>query len=148
MHAYYVRDAAPLDAAPPTLARKTLEWDDTNGMSMVTENLVEGVEGMRILYGARTVNDALFYTDANGVTDWEDIAAVRVHLLVRTLAPEPSHDDEATYVLGDTEVDFADANFATSLSQGAQLRNFHRRVVSATVMLRNKSIIDQTEQQP
>lgn len=149
--AYYIRDADPLDADPPTLARKTLEWDDTNGMSIVTEDLVEGIEGMRILYGERTGTgtDALLFRGANGgVGDWENVDAVRVHLLVRTIEPDPTHHDEATYVLGDTDVNFADANFATSLSQGAQLRNFHRRVVSATVMLRNKPIIDGTEEQP
>jgi type IV pilus assembly protein PilW len=142
---YYIRDSDPLDSAPPALARKTLKWNTTDGMAIVTEDLVEGVEGMRILYGERNNNDVLRFTGANNVVDWEDVEAVRLHLLVRTIEPDRSYEDEATYVLGDIRVDFADASFATDLSQGAQLRRFHRSVVSATVMLRNKPIIDGSE---
>jgi hypothetical protein len=37
------------------------------------------------------------------------------------------------------------ATSGTALSQGAQLRNFHRQVVSSTVMLRNKPIVNPTD---
>ncbi len=141
-HAYYIQDLDELDDEPPTLARKTLQWDAAQGMSIVTEDLVEGVEGMRILYGEATGDGPPRFRDAANVGNWNDIEAVRVHLLVRTIEPDRSHHDSATYTLGDRVVT---ATSGTVLSQGAQLRNFHRRVVSATVLLRNKSIISGAE---
>jgi hypothetical protein len=152
--AYYIRDTDPLDNKPPTLSRKTLQWDVVTGMSIVTEDLVEGVEGMRVLYSDRPPsawpasqtksNRELvpFKNAAAKNIEWANhsISAVRIHLLVRSLEPDRSHEDDSKYTLGDTVVDLATASFATSLSQGAQLRNFHRIVVSATATIRNKNL--------
>jgi type IV pilus assembly protein PilW len=140
--AYYVKDVSATDNIPPTLARKTLEWDATDGMSVVTEDLVEGVEGMRVLYATPSSEDTPEFHGASNITNWEDVTAVRVFLLVRTVDPDRAHADDASYVLGDTTVQ---ATSGTALSQGAQLRNFHRQVVSSTVMLRNKPIVNPTD---
>ncbi len=150
-HVYYIRDANPLDDQPPTLSRKTLQWTSETGMTLEVEDLVEGVEAMRVQFGVRKDEESdtdtilHFYSAAN-VPDieWENqrFEAVRVALLLRSLHPDRSYSDTSTYVLGDVEADFATGSFATNLSQGAELRNFHRRVITDTIWSRNRSIIE------
>ncbi len=53
----------------------------------VAQELVEGVEDMQILYGVDTDNDQFpnQYVSADGVGDWEDVVAVRISLLMRSI---------------------------------------------------------------
>lgn len=130
--AYYV--LAPSDGDPrpaPALARKVMEWDDAEGMGLVTEDLVEGVEGMRFLYGVATDDALPIFENAEDVGNWEDVVAVKVYLLLRTIEPDRNYTDNKAYTLGDVTV------------TAAQGTHYHRAVLSTTVMLRNKPIVDQ-----
>jgi len=136
--AYYVRGNAN-DAEPPALARMTLEWDNATGMNVVSEDLVEGVEGMRILYGVSATDQPETYEPASTVSNWSDVVSVQVHLLLRTTQPDRSYNDDRIYKMGDLTVT---ATSSSMLSQEATLRNFYRSVISSTVMLRNKPLVD------
>lgn len=142
-HAYYIRQPLEEDG-PPALARMVLSWDSTNGMQVIAENLVEGVEGMRILYGAQTDDEPPAFDSAKPDTKWNDIVSVQIHLLLRTTQPDRSYEDKNTYLMGITKVpDDADtATQGATQSQGAMMRNFHRSLISTTVMLRNRPMIE------
>jgi len=135
--AYYIREPQK-DTEPPTLARMILSWDAAKGMQVVAEDLVEGVEGLRLLYGVQTDNEPASFRPAENVTDWEDVVSVQIHLLLRNTLPDYSYHDLGSYAMGDTTVDATQGN---AQSQGAMLRNFHRSLISTTVMLRNKPMI-------
>jgi type IV pilus assembly protein PilW len=135
--AYYIRQPQN-DREPPALARMILSWDATRGMEVVAENLVEGVEGLRLLYGVQTGNEAASFHAAENVSDWNDVVSVQIHLLLRNTLPDYSYHDLGSYNMGDTDVN---ATQGTAQSQGAMLRNFHRSAISTTVMLRNKPMI-------
>ncbi len=135
-YAYYIRDDDPTDDDPPTLARMHLEWDSGEGMQVRSENLAEGVEAMRLLYGVDSDEDGVAdrYSGADTVTDWNSVVSIRVYLLVRATEPDRNYQDTKTYQLGDVTVT---ATQATNDSQGAELRNFRRMVVNTTVNLHN-----------
>ena len=136
--AYYVRKPQK-ETEPPALARMILSWDaTTKEMELVAENLVEGVEGLRLLYGVQTGNEAASFRAAENVSDWDDVVSVQIHLLLRNTLPDYSYHDLGSYKMGDIDVDVTQD---TAQSQGAMLRNFHRSVISTTVMLRNKPMI-------
>ena len=91
----------------------------------VAQELVEGVEDMQILYGVDTDNDefANQYVDADIVADWEDVVAVRISLLVRSIAdfvtdaPQTVTFNNNTFTPGDRRI---------------------RQVFTTTVALRNR----------
>lgn len=76
---YYIRANS---GRPNSLVRERLSTS-TTAAQWITEELVEGVQDMQILYGVaganRQVND---YVTANNVTDWDNVVAVRIDLLV------------------------------------------------------------------
>lgn len=87
-HFYYIRNNP---AGEPSLYRETLLADGTTQ----AQELVEGVEDMRILYGEDTTQLTLpecpddgcsadVYVDADGVTNWNRVVAVRMTLDMRS----------------------------------------------------------------
>ena len=75
---YYIRAN---NGRPNSLVRERLSTN-TTAATWVTEELVEGVQDMQILYGItgsnRQVSD---YVTADEVTDWDNVAAVRIDIL-------------------------------------------------------------------
>lgn len=71
------------DAGEPALYRRSL----LNAGALSNEELVEGIEDLQFLYGEDTDSDAApnFYVDANSVTNWDNVVAVRVEIQVRSL---------------------------------------------------------------
>ncbi len=111
---FYIRTNA---AGLPALYRK-----DGNDAA---EELVAGIEDMQILYGIDTDGDGTAdrYTSANSVGDWNQVVAVRIHLLLQsiednvTTAPQPYTFDGATVTPTDRRL---------------------RRVYTTTIALRNR----------
>lgn len=117
---YYVRNTGNV----PTLSRKTLGWNGAN-MAILTEDLVQGVEQMRVLLGEdRTLDGNVdVLVDSTAVIDWTRVLSAQPSLLLRSLETEPGYVDDRTYVL-------AGASFTPG---GA----FRRLVISETVSMRN-----------
>lgn len=111
----------------PTLKRA--EW---RGGALRITPLAEGIENLQFDYGLDTDGDGQLdaFVAQDGVTGvgdllWNNVVAVRIHLLARTVEPSPGYVDGRTYRLGvgGVEVTPADA--------------FKRRLLSATVRLMN-----------
>ncbi len=130
---YYIGNNAD---GVPSLYRQRLgqDLDDSDGDSDFTEviehsqELIEGVENMQLLYGEDTGTDRVAdtYVDATAVTNWDNVVSVRIALLFRTVNQNFSIDpDTQTYNLLGTTYDPVD--------------DFHRRkVVNSTIVLRNR----------
>ena len=99
----------------------SLFMTDNNG----TQELVQGVENMIILYGEDTDGNGVAnrYVRANAVGDMNDVVSIRVNLLIRTEQDNVS-ETPVTYVFNGQTITPTD--------------NHLRRIYSSTVMLRNR----------
>ncbi|MCS6181182.1 PilW family protein [Shewanella baltica] len=129
-HVYFIKN----DGSVPVLRRKTLTKN--NGMNN-EEQLVEGIENMRILYGFDSNGDdtADSFMPAENVTTlmWDNelfqrLVALRVFLLVRAIDEDKSYTNETTYTLGDKEI--------KNLND-----HYRRKIVSTTMVLANPVLI-------
>ncbi|MCE9678011.1 PilW family protein [Shewanella sp. AS1] len=130
-HVYFIKD----DGDIPVLRRRTLTT--VNGMNN-EEQLVEGIENMRILYGIDDENgDGVpnRFVPATSISNsmwlnmqsWR-IVAVKVYLLVRSIKQDRTYTNETTYQLGDKAI-------------AAPNDNYRRKVMSTTVVLENPVLI-------
>ncbi len=119
--AYYIGTNA---SGEPALFRKELG----SGGGISAQELVEGVEQMRILYGEDTDGDGIanIYRTANNVAIWTNVVNVRVALLVRTTENVASELDTKTF------------NAIPGFSFNPANDNRRRQVFGFTVKLRNQ----------
>jgi type IV pilus assembly protein PilW len=128
----------------PSLFRSVYaqDKDDSDGDGNTTEviqhneELIEGVENMQVLYGEDTAGAdkvADTYVTADNVTNWSNVVSVRIALLFRTIKPNTQIDpDTATHsMLGGTA--------AGGATVGPMNDYYRRRVVTATIQIRNRS---------
>lgn len=129
-HVYFI---AINTAGVPELRRKTLSG---TGMSN-DEQLVEGIENMRIMYGFDNDGDdtADTYMPVQNVTTlmWDNelfqrLVALRIYLLVRSVQPDRTYKNDVQYTLGDKVI-------------AAPNDSFRRKVVSTTIVLENPVLI-------
>lgn len=131
-YAYFVGPGA---SGEPALFRA--DYSAGTG-SIITEELVEGVENMQVLYGEDlTPTDTNFqptrYVTADNITDPDNVMSVRVSLLVRT--PQELNRPQATRTLSLLGVDNATSVDVTTLSDRRV-----RKVFTSTFFLRNKGL--------
>ena len=111
---FYVRDGDI-----PQLARLVLAYDPGTAAMVFgpAENIVEGVENMRLLFGfdssdADTEVDT--YVDVEEVTstgNWGGVQSVEVSLLLRSATPDMQYNDSKVYRFGGVTVGPFNDNF-------------------------------------
>ncbi len=126
---YYVspftNDAAETPLVP-ALYRVSLSAGPAMTRSLVASN----IEDMQIQYGRTdTAGNTRFYNadqinSAATSTEWSDVVAVRIWLLVRATAKETNYTNTNTYALGDKNVTVNDGFRRQVFSTVVQLRNF------------------------
>jgi type IV pilus assembly protein PilW len=109
---------------------------DTTEVIQHNEELIEGVENMQVLYGEDTIGAdkvADTYVTADNVTNWSNVVSVRIALLFRTVKPNSQFEpDTATHsLLGGTA--------AGGATVGPEYDHYRRRVITATIQVRNKT---------
>lgn len=109
-------------AGEPSLYRKRLTAGST---SVVTEELVSGVEDMQITFGEDTDGDLTpnYYVVGGSVSDIEEVVALRVELLVRS-AEDNITQEAQTYTYNGSSFTAGD--------------NRLRKVFTSTIALRNR----------
>lgn len=124
---YYVRDTGRRNpAGDPVFAL----FRRTNGSE---EELVEGVEFMRILFGQKLNNGNIrFVSPSDASLDLSQVVSVRVALLVQSFDAARDVDDTNAYTLLDRVID--DSGTAITHGGGRNLR----RVFTSTIELRNR----------
>jgi type IV pilus assembly protein PilW len=138
--AYYVRDEDPDDPEnTPVLARKVLSWNGA-AMDVITEDLVEGVEDMRLRLGFDSNNDSEVdsYVDVADITnpaDWAEVGSVEVYLLVRATNPDPEFTDERTYLLG------GENTVTPAADEERYPPQYRRLLVNTQASLRNPKLV-------
>lgn len=130
-HAYYIGDSGqvcPGGQAIPALRRVAL--NPTTGVPEA-ELIAPGVEQLQVRYLVTDASGNDVYVDAQNVTQWPNVRAVRIWLLVRGECPEPGLVNDTTYTMGD----FPFTPAANSIEE-----NYRRQLYVSTVMLRNIAV--------
>lgn len=111
--------------AVPALYRLALSTDGTPRR----EEIIRGVENLQVQYGVDSDNDGSpnQYENADTITDWRTVRAVRLWFLIRDECPSTAYQNTNTYVMGDSNLVAND--------------NFRRHLYTTTVMLRNNEVI-------
>lgn len=125
----------------PSLFRQTFRNVTTNSSGgaqnpeskIETQELLEGIENMQIMYGVDSNNDGApdeylvaGDTDLTNPDHWNDVVSVKIALLIRTVDQNfLDQADTGTYTLLGNTVDPADLNV-------------RRRVYNVTIQLRNR----------
>ncbi|MEZ9196456.1 PilW family protein [Shewanella sp. 10N.286.54.B9] len=131
-HIYFIKT----DNGVPVLMRRVL---GVGGMktSASYEQLVEGVENLRVMYGFDFDGDdsADSFMPAENITSamWDGspaqrLVALRIYILIRTLEEDDSYDNDNSYELGDKTI-------------AATNDGFRRRVLSSTIVLENPILV-------
>lgn len=120
-----------------SLYRRRLDVNNVNtAITFASEELMDGIENMQILYGENTdidVEPEQFLT-ANNVTTWNNVIAVKVGLLVHTPDQINKINDTNSYNVAGTQI--ADASTTITHDGDQRLRN----VFNTTVKLRNRGL--------
>ncbi len=123
---YYVSQTSDNVPNTPSLRRRTL-----NGLEVVDEEIIAGVEDMQIQFGIDANGDGsvnrYINPDAAGFDADSNIIAVRLWLLMRSEYIELGHTDNRTYTTPEG-IDYVPAD------------SFRRLEGSKTIYLRNRSI--------
>ncbi|UXK07686.1 PilW family protein [Shewanella putrefaciens] len=129
-HVYFISNDT---AKTPVLRRKTL----TNSGMNNDEQLVEGIENLRILYGFDNDGDDTpdSFLSAENVSNlmWENqtfqrLVALKLFVLVRSVQVDASYTNKTQYQLGDKTIE-------------APKDSYRRKVMSTTVVLENPVLI-------
>ena len=125
---YYVRRPVAGSNRPPRLARKVLAWDGA-AMAVLTEDVVEGVERLRFLFGVDTDGNGEVDTYENesglsGAADWANVVSVELFMLLRGAEPDAQYTDTKSYVLANDPPYVPNDNVRRLLTQTSiSLRN-------------------------
>lgn len=128
--AFYVRQGDT-----PTLSRKVLRWDGS-AMAMVTENLVEGVENLRLQFGYDSDGngDVDTYGDVAALTaagNWDRVESVEVFMLIRNPERDLQYTDIKSYQMGG----------GVTVEPDERVKNFRRMATHASISLRNMKLM-------
>lgn len=141
----------------PALFRRTLGVDSSGNTTFNSEELVEGIENLQVLYGEDTDGDGIPdpksgetypYRKAGDVTDWGKVIAVRFGIIARALAnlnadrktANRVEDTKALDIDGDGNADFTGTETTSTTSDTGVTtkdRLYDRRMFRTTVLLRN-----------
>ena len=148
-HSYFI---APGASGEPSLYRQTVVAG-----TPTSQELVEGIENLQVLYGLDTNNDKIAddYKKASlvGAASWNNVVSVRFGIVARALANLDTRnartaatasqlDTKPLDVDGDGVNDFTGAETGTTTVGGETVmdRQYQRRMFRTTVLLRNKQI--------
>ena len=140
---YYIADGA---SQQPALFRDVLVLNPTtHTVSVQSQELVEGIENMQILYGEDMTGDRVpdRYVKADAVANWRNVVAMRIGILARSLAQTDTKQvgqdlDTNTYdVDGDGTVDYWDLDSDGTVDTTPPNDRYQRRIFRTTVLMRN-----------
>ena len=130
----------------PALFRRRISSNGT----FTTEELVEGIENLQVLYGEDTNSDRIadVYRAADAVANWNNVVTVRFGIISRALANLTSdrrtsnraEDTKPLDIDGDGVADFTGTETTSTTSDtGTTVKDrlYDRRMFRTTVLLRN-----------
>jgi type IV pilus assembly protein PilW len=126
---YYIASCTAVGANCPAVTPPAL-WQIVG--SNPPQELIQGVEGMQLVYGVDTDGDLLAnsYQKANAVADWGTVVSVNIAILARSIDETGTQVDKQTYkLLGGTA--------GNGLDYGPFNDRRQRAIFTTTITLRN-----------
>jgi type IV pilus assembly protein PilW len=123
---FYVRKR---DNLPPALSRKTLTLVGGE-MTLTTEDLVEGIEDMRLRFGLADLaaGEVDSYTALTGMAgNWGRVVSTEISVLVRSATEDPSYVNPKSYSMAGASITRAD--------------NYRRVLITTSMSLRNPKLL-------
>lgn len=121
---YFVRNYSRVSGdGIPTLCHKVFTAEDPNNFE--SECIAEGVEDMQLQFGIDTDRDGTvnYFDPDPDATEITQVAAVRIHLLVRATRMHARFSNNNSYVMGDKTVTVNDNYFRELFTQTVPIRN-------------------------
>ncbi len=113
-------------ASIPSLYQSYIAADGSGGVTVLSNELIEGIENFQILYGIDTDGTAdgiaNRYVAANDVSDWKTVTSVRLYLLARSIEPIGGEVKPYTY-MGTTSTTHTDTYIRRQFTATIQVRN-------------------------
>tara|TARA_R110001592_G_scaffold357416_1_gene660677 strand:+ start:263482 stop:264465 length:984 start_codon:yes stop_codon:yes gene_type:complete len=129
---YYISDGTLRNDGVPTLSRMILGW---NGAlrTVITQDLVQGVENMRFLFGYDSANAGEVDTlgslaDVTAANAWDRVSSIQAFILVRSDVADPNYVNDKSYQLGDL----------APITPGD---NFRRILLQSQIVMRNPRLV-------
>jgi type IV pilus assembly protein PilW len=116
-NAYYIGDSSALPGLP-ALKRAVL----TRSGTVTSEEIALGVEDIHFRYGIRNGNNTR-YVLASAVTDWSQVFAVEVSLMMRSQTPSLSTAEEKALGSGTSERKYNDRHMRQVVTSIYRIRN-------------------------
>lgn len=119
---FYVRKR---DNLPPALSRKTLTLTGSE-MTLTTEDLVEGIEDMRLRFGLADLaaGEVDSYTAITGMAgNWGRVVSAEISVLVRSATEDPSYVNPKSYTMAGAAITRADSYRRVLITTSMSLRN-------------------------
>jgi type IV pilus assembly protein PilW len=132
---YYIGVSA--SGTSRSLYRRRLNIDNsTTSIGFATEELLDGIENLQLLYGEDTDgdNEPEQYFTANNVTTWNNVVAVKAGILAHTPDQINKINDTNSYNVAGTQI--ADTGTPVLHDGDQRLRN----VFTSTVKVRNRGL--------
>jgi hypothetical protein len=123
---FYIRKR---DNLPPALSRKILTFAGGE-MTLTTEDLVEGIEDMRLRFGLADLaaGEVASYTALAGMAgNWGRVVSAEVSVLVRSATVDASYVNPKSYSMAGTDIARAD--------------NYRRVLITTSMSLRNPKLL-------
>jgi type IV pilus assembly protein PilW len=146
VHAYYVDQDSSRAANVPTLWRKSLNTVAT-APTFQDEEVLPGVEDMQVQFGIDPTGRTGLATQyinplaAGALPAAAQIVSVRIWILLRADIPDPGFVDARVYAYGNRAVATGTVNSLTGTNTAGRAYqpndNFHRLLMSRTIMVRN-----------
>jgi Tfp pilus assembly protein PilW len=140
VEAYYLRPCSVTTGGCidgiPTLVRLVFVLSPSGGQ-VTSEALVNGVEQIQYQYGIDASGDGQVeqFASATSVSNWNQVVAVRIDMLVRTESEDPDYQDAtATYTLAGGTADNGLVYTVPTSGLG-----FHRKRLTKVVQIRNRT---------
>ena len=133
VEAYYVRNCSDNACTNniPGLWRLTL-----NGNALQSEVLADGVEQIQYTYGVDTDSDTVAdqFLSAGAVSDWSQVVAISLDMVIRAPSQDHSISDTTTYQLAGGAAATGGVDFTPPTSGQA----FHRKQLRKLIQIRNR----------
>jgi len=135
---YFVADTTRNNSRGEPIHALYQATETFDGTSFISQEIIEGVENMQILYGVRSANDDITFVNASNVGTvgtWADVTTVKIALMLTSNDSVRQSNDNTSYSLLDIDITAAASN--PGLTQHDTDQRL-RQIFTSSTMIRNR----------
>jgi len=125
--AYYIGESASDPTVPALFRERMFVNTTTSDIETISEELVQGVENMQILYGLDNAGDNgtadIYLQSDHADMDWDNVVTVRIMLRMRSVSPVYNENVAYDEFQGVDDTDGADRYMRQTVTTTIKIRN-------------------------